>query len=66
MMNEEIRERVHRYLINQTDFLKVKDKLSEDQLRMFVNQSISDLCQEQNLEVPSEQRMTLIREFQRG
>jgi len=61
MLNDDIREKVNRYLINETDFLKVKDKVSEDELRTFVDKAIIDLCREQKLELELEQRTALIR-----
>jgi len=63
MVNEELRERINRYLIKETDFLKVKDTLSEDQLRSFVNQSISDLCRQHNMSIELEERNEIIREL---
>ncbi|PIW62640.1 MAG: hypothetical protein COW13_02560, partial [Candidatus Omnitrophica bacterium CG12_big_fil_rev_8_21_14_0_65_50_5] len=36
VIDPDVRERVNRYLINQTEFLKVKDTMTEDQLRKFV------------------------------
>ena len=30
MTNEDIRERINRHLIKETDFLKVKDSMNED------------------------------------
>ena len=37
-MNEELKERVNRHLIQNTEFLKVKDTMNEDELRQFVDQ----------------------------
>lgn len=61
-MQEEIKTKIHRYLINETDFIKVKDKLSEDQLRQFVDDAILALCRQQNIEITIEQRLSTIRE----
>ncbi len=63
MLDEEIRERVNRYLINETDFLKLKDKMNEDELRAFVDKAIVDLCQSKHLEITVAQRLTLIRDL---
>lgn len=63
MTNEELREKVHRYLIKDTDFLKVKDNLTEDQLRNFVDSAVQDLCREQNFIVTFEQRTAIIRDL---
>ena len=44
MVDDEIRAKVNRYLINHTEFLKVKDNLNEDQLRKFVSDAIDEMC----------------------
>jgi pilus assembly protein CpaF len=59
----EIKERLHRYLIAQTDFLKVKDKITEDQLRLFVDDAITRMSSETQIEVSFEIRARLIREL---
>ncbi|MDO8580535.1 MAG: ATPase, T2SS/T4P/T4SS family, partial [Candidatus Omnitrophota bacterium] len=63
MMNDEVKNKLNRYLINQTDFLKAKDKMTEDQLRIFVDKAISDMCHEHNIEIMAEDRMSFIREL---
>ena len=60
---EEIKERLHRYLIARTDFLKVKDKLNEDELRAFVDSAISDMSHETQIQISFEIRARLIREL---
>jgi len=45
--------KIHHYLINKTDFLKVKDRMREDELRIFVDRAISDLCLEQGINIPT-------------
>ncbi|NCU27635.1 CpaF family protein, partial [Candidatus Nomurabacteria bacterium] len=60
---EEVKSRIHRYLISKTDFLKVKDSLNEDQLRLFVDRSVTSLCKEIEMEVSFENRARLIREL---
>ncbi len=60
-MNEDLRERINRYLLTGTDFLKVKDTMNEDQLRLFVDQAISDFCSEHFVEISMEERAVLIR-----
>ena len=61
MVNEDTRERINRFLINETDFIKLKDTMSEDQLRQFTNQSIEDFCQQHNFALPLEERAEIIR-----
>lgn len=60
-MEEDIRNKVNWHLINSTDFLKVKDTMSEDQLRVFVDKAIDGLCQTQHLQIDPVQRVALIR-----
>jgi pilus assembly protein CpaF len=61
MVQEDIIEQVNRYLLNHTDFLKVKDKLNEDQLRIFVDRSIDELCKVQNVKISPEHKAILVR-----
>ncbi len=61
MNDSDIRSRVHQYLIQKTNFLKIKDTLSEDQLRIFVDKAITDICYEEDLEMSMEIRISLIR-----
>lgn len=61
MLNEDFRNEVNRFLINETDFLKIKDTLSEDQLRAFVDQAILQLCKMRGIKLEIEQRAALIR-----
>ncbi len=61
MSDPDLRERINRYLIKETDFLKVKDTMNEEQLRNFVNQSISDLCQQHHFQLDFEARGEIIR-----
>jgi len=61
MVDDEIRARVNRYLINQTDFIKVKDSMTEDQLRSFVNNAIDDMCQKDDIEILPQEKGDIIR-----
>ncbi|MCD4780525.1 MAG: Flp pilus assembly complex ATPase component TadA [Candidatus Omnitrophica bacterium] len=61
MKDEELREEVNRYLLYETDFIKVKEKMREDDLRLFVDQAISDLCRLEGIRLEPEQRMNIIR-----
>ena len=63
MQDNEIREVIHHYLIQKTDFLKVKDTMNDDQLRVYVDKAITDACFEQQLDIPMDQRIRLIREL---
>ncbi len=61
MIQEDIVEQVNRYLLNHTDFLKVKDKLNEDQLRVFIDRAIDELCKVQNVKITAEHKAILVR-----
>ena len=60
-MEENLKDLVHRYLIRETDFLKVKDSMNEDQLRIFVDKAINDLCYRERIPIIPEQRQILVR-----
>ena len=63
MVDAELKSKVQQYLIKKTDFLKVKDKLNEEQLRVFVDKAITDMCYEEEIHLPNETRFGLIREL---
>ena len=63
MEHDEIKARIHHYLISKTNFLQVKDTMSEDHLRVFVDSAIVGLCKESKLELSFEERAALIREL---
>ena len=61
MANEELRERINRYLIKETEFLKVKDSMNEDQLRRFTNDAVTEFCHQKNVELSVEEIGGIIR-----
>ena len=61
--HDEIKSRIHHHLISRTNFLQVKDKLNEEQLRIFVDQAITSLCRETKLVISFEEREAIIREL---
>ncbi|MBI5149294.1 MAG: CpaF family protein [Candidatus Omnitrophica bacterium] len=63
MLNNEIRDMVNHYLIKETDFLKVKDAMNEDQLRKFVDDAIVRMCNDRNLALEKDQRAAVIRDM---
>lgn len=63
MTNEEIKERINLYLIQETDFLNVKDKVSEEELRLFIDGSIVKICRLELLDISDEDRYAIIREI---
>src|SRR3989338_7610888 len=62
-MLDDIKSRIHQYFISKTDFLKVKDKMSEDELRTYVLKAINDVCEKEELEVTQEEKATFVREL---
>lgn len=63
MGNNDLRDAVNHYLIKETDFLKVKDSLTEDQLRKFIDEAIVRMCQEQNVVLEKDVRAVVIRDL---
>lgn len=63
MFLEDNKEKVNRYLIGSTDFLKVKDTMSEDQLRLFVVKAINALCSDERLIIDPQERLEIVREI---
>lgn len=63
MVDNDVRGKVQQYLLKKTDFIRVKDKLNEDQLRMFVDKAISDMCDDEEIQISTETRIGLIREL---
>ncbi|MBF0510733.1 MAG: CpaF family protein [Candidatus Omnitrophica bacterium] len=60
---DEVKARIHHYLIAKTNFLQVKDNMDDDQLRAFVESAIDKLCQETQLKITLDQRQSIIREL---
>lgn len=60
---DQLRSRVSQYLIHKTDFVKVKDQVTEDQLRVYVDKAITNLCYDDQVEISTEDRIKLIRSF---
>ena len=62
----EMKELIQAYLINKTNFLKIKDAMNDDGLRNFVDNTITSLCAEKQLSVTFDDRMKIIRELVSG
>ena len=62
----EIKANIHHYLISKTNFLQLKDTMQEDQLRVFVDGAITNLCLERQLVITTEDRQAIIRELVSG
>lgn len=61
--HNEIKSRIHHHLISKTNFLQVKDKLQEDQLKVFIDQAITTLAYETKLVISFNDRAAIIREL---
>lgn len=61
MLTEELRTLVNRYLIKETNFLKVKETMHEDDLRTFVDRAITDMCEKRDIQIELDQRVQLVR-----
>ena len=61
MRNDDLRDEVNKFLINETDFLRIKDTLTEEQLRSFVDQAILSHCKQRGIKIELEQRSSIIR-----
>lgn len=62
-MLDEIKSKVHQYLISKTNFLAVKDNMSDDQLRMVVIRAITDVCEKDEIELSEMDRAVLVRDL---
>lgn len=62
-MLEKMRGRIHQHLITKTDFLAVKDKLTESQLRDFVAEAIDKVCEKEEILISEDERNAFIREM---
>ena len=60
---KELKSVIYHYLISKTNFLEIKDRLHEDQLRTFVDVSITNLCREKQLAIAMDERADIIREL---
>lgn len=63
MDHDDVKAKIHHYLISKTNFLKVKDTMNEDHLRVFVDSAIIELCKESKMEMSFDERASIIREL---
>jgi len=63
MLDDDLKDKLNRYLINKTDFLKIKDSKSEDEIRLFVDDALVNCCRENNFEMSLEQKSIFIRDL---
>ena len=62
-MFDEIKNLAQKYLISKTDFVKVKDSISEDQARVYIKNAIDFVCKENDVSLTEEEKGILIRQF---
>ena len=60
---DDMRSKVQQYLITKTDFMLMKDKLSEDELRTFIIKTIDDLCKKNEIPLTDNERTIMVREI---
>ncbi|MDP8264593.1 MAG: CpaF family protein [Candidatus Aceula lacicola] len=60
---DRVRNLVQQHLITKTDFLSVKDKLDEDQLRLQTKSAIDFICAQNEIVLTDEEKGSLIREM---
>jgi pilus assembly protein CpaF len=60
---DEIKARIHHYLVSKTNFLELKDGMNEDQMHAFVDNAINKLCQDTKLTVTLEERISIMKEL---
>lgn len=60
---EDIKNKVQQHLMTKTDFLTMKDKLSEDELRAFVIKTIDDLSGKNQVPLTDHERAVIVREI---
>jgi pilus assembly protein CpaF len=62
-MSEKLKEKIRLYLIEQTNFVSVKETLSEPELREYVLRIIKELSRKERINITSEEEARLISEF---
>lgn len=62
-MLEKIRRKIHQYFITDTDFIKIKETMSEDQLRIFIVKTIDEACANEELVLTAEEKTSFVREL---
>ncbi|HQL42144.1 MAG TPA: hypothetical protein PLO93_07625, partial [Candidatus Omnitrophota bacterium] len=62
-MLEQVRNLMQKHLITKTDFLKVKESLTEDQIRVYAKNAIDQTCKDNELLLSEEERGRLIKQF---
>ncbi len=65
-MIENVRNKIQQYFISKTDFLTVKDKMNEDQLRAFVIKTINEVCIKEEIALTDTERTALIKDLVRA
>ncbi len=61
MISEELKQEIQRYLLQQTDFIKLKDKMSEEELREFIFKSLEEFCTLRHTKLDINERAMIVR-----
>lgn len=61
MLTDEVKEEFQRFLLHETNFLQIKDNLTEEKLREFVLRALEEICQTRHLRLDMSERGTLVR-----
>jgi len=59
-MSDEIRQKVQQFLITKTDFLTMKDRLSEDQVRNIILRTTNEICEKNEISLSEEDKFRLV------
>src|SRR6266850_1596438 len=60
---EEVRENFHQQLAGKPELAKNKDKITEDELRRYIAKTLDDFCEENDIDLPQNDRATIVREI---
>jgi len=61
MVDEHLKQKVNRYLINETEFLKYKETMNEEEMRDYIKQGIAALCEDQKMKLEDDEFAYLVR-----
>ncbi len=63
MQDPHMKDMVHHHLIQESEFLKMKDRMNEDELRAFVDRAITEVCRRHHIQFSMDDRISLLREL---
>ncbi len=62
-MYDDIKQKIQKHFVTKTDFLSVKDKLTEEQMRSFTLRVINEVCEKEEATLTEEERGRLVRDL---